>query len=376
MQKEIFITTIEDFNNLLTDTKFSEEPYNIEIETKDFYKQLNLIRHDFHPNTKIWFRNCNSLIKIDTNSIIICLNNCRIVEISKDTKICSITKCDTVVIRDNAEITEINRSTIRAYDNSVIKKMNRCEAYLFNKALVLGATSSKIGARDKTFVFGNNDTRILAGEFSMIISTDNCRVGMRDDAKVYTYDRSTVYYYGGSLFNKSSDVIVYNYSETILSHNTFECKVINMFIDLHGYINKYNIEIYEDKYVYLYKAVHKRIKEDGTIEYFSDYDNDFSYQIGQTITPTAPLNTNILVACGSGIHVATFDWCERYGLEWPDLAILKLRVNLKDIVVPLKTDGKVRASEALIVNEMPLDPIFKFIYDEYHGIKEEEENNA
>ena len=42
-----------------------------------------------------------------------------------------------------------------------------------------------------------------------------------------------------------------------------------------------------------------------------------------------------------------------FGTEWPDLAILELKVLIKDITFPTECDGKVRTSKAFVVRELP-----------------------
>ena len=100
--------------------------------------------------------------------------------------------------------------------------------------------------------------------------------------------------------------------------------------------------------VKLYKAVHL---VDG--EYCADW-CDFIYKIGDMAVPNGfcedPLNN-----CGAGIHLANMDWALRYGQNWADLAILELECDKADVLIPLYSDGKVRARKAKVIREVPLE---------------------
>lgn len=97
-----------------------------------------------------------------------------------------------------------------------------------------------------------------------------------------------------------------------------------------------------------YKAVHKQGDE-----YVSDYDTNFKYEIGKLITePKCSVDTTD--ACGEGIHISHLDWALNFGNRWENLAILELEVEIKDIVMPINSDGKVRTSKAKVIREVPL----------------------
>jgi hypothetical protein len=97
----------------------------------------------------------------------------------------------------------------------------------------------------------------------------------------------------------------------------------------------------------MYKAVRKA--EDGT--FFSDYDNSFTYKIGQEITEECDTNQDI--DCSYGIHIAHKSWAILFGINWENSALLECRVNVEDIVVPTNCDGKVRASKIKVIREVP-----------------------
>ena len=114
------------------------------------------------------------------------------------------------------------------------------------------------------------------------------------------------------------------------------------------YLNFYDIET-DGKTAILYKAVHK---QEG--EYVSDYDTTFKYIIGGLITEPN-CNTDVDENCGKSIHVYTRSRVALdYGGGWSDLAILALEVEIKDIIIPINSDGKVRVPKAKVIREVPL----------------------
>ena len=132
--------------------------------------------------------------------------------------------------------------------------------------------------------------------------------------------------------------------------------------DLEEFMNFYGIE--HDKTTALfYKAVHKR--KSNTLyangkevtsfsEYVSDYDKDFKYEIGKKVASNG-FDDNPEEHCGKGIHISHKSWALDYGRNWEDLALLEVRVKIKDILLPKYSDGKVRVPKAEIIREVPLE---------------------
>lgn len=48
-------------------------------------------------------------------------------------------------------------------------------------------------------------------------------------------------------------------------------------------------------------------------------------------------------------------WAAMYGKDWDDLALLELEAEASEIVVPLFEPEKVRAAEAKVIREVPLE---------------------
>ena len=115
------------------------------------------------------------------------------------------------------------------------------------------------------------------------------------------------------------------------------------------YIDFYGLESTEST-VRLFKAVHFTGEK-----YYSDADHDFIYTIGDVAVPTNGFNNNIKETCGAGINLANKAWALNYGYIWYDLAILELECEKADVLVPLMSDGKVRARKAKVIREVPLE---------------------
>ena len=99
-----------------------------------------------------------------------------------------------------------------------------------------------------------------------------------------------------------------------------------------------------------YKAVKK--SDDGV--YYSDYDNDFTYTIGQKKC-VANIDTDVNNDCGVGIHISPLNWALNFGCSWNNLAIIEVETNIDDIICPLNTTGKVRTSAVTVIREVPLE---------------------
>ena len=134
---------------------------------------------------------------------------------------------------------------------------------------------------------------------------------------------------------KGKDVTFIKIKETIENNTTFEF-----------YKRLYPVESKLKKSI-MYKAVHK--SENG--EYYSNYDKNFKYRIGEIKEEKCSKSKDN--SCSEGIHISHKLWAIDFGKGWSDLAILECEVNDKDIVVSKDCDGKVRASKIKVLRELP-----------------------
>lgn len=96
-----------------------------------------------------------------------------------------------------------------------------------------------------------------------------------------------------------------------------------------------------------YKAVRKIDNK-----YVSDWNPNFEYEIGKTKKEICNLDIN--ENCGQGIHIAHLNWALGFGSDWDNLAIIEVETKIKNIVMPICTEGKVRTSEIKVLREVPL----------------------
>ena len=119
-------------------------------------------------------------------------------------------------------------------------------------------------------------------------------------------------------------------------------KTINEFMEFYG------IKHTKTKAIF-YKAVRK--DENGI--YHSDYDEEFTYEIGKTKTELCDINE--LETCSFGINISHLNWALDFGRTWSNLAILEVETKISDITMPTNTDGKVRTGKVKVLREVPLE---------------------
>ena len=113
------------------------------------------------------------------------------------------------------------------------------------------------------------------------------------------------------------------------------------------YIDFYDIKHTKTKATF-YKAVQKI---NG--KYVSCWDNAFEYEIGKFKSQECDEDVNN--ECSYGIHIAHLDWVLDFGKNFDNLAILEVESQLKNIVVPKDSDGKIRTSKVKVIREVPLE---------------------
>ena len=207
--------------------------------------------------------------------------------------------------------------------------------------------NSSVVAWDNSSVEAWDNSSVEAWDNSSVEARDNSTVEARGNSTVEAWGNSTVEARGNSSVVAKGNVQVVDRlaSGTIwLSSNA---RKVCMPKTTEEYLNFYDIET-DGKTAILYKAVHK---QGG--EYVSNYDTTFKYIIGGLITEPK-CNTDVDENCGKGIHVSHLNWALDYGRGWSDLAILELEVEIKDIIMPIDSDGKVRVPKAKVIREVPL----------------------
>ena len=207
------------------------------------------------------------------------------------------------------------------FDGRVIVKFGKP----YNRAVINRRFKCAVEARENSSVVAWGNSSVVARENSSVEAWENSSVEGSGNAQIVDAARK------GNIKIFGNARIVYNPSD------------IEEYIDFHG------LESTEST-VRLFKAVHF-----CSGSYYADTDPDFVYTIGNMAVPTNGFNNNVNETCGAGIHLAHKAWAINYGSGWNDLAILELECEKVDVLVPLMSDGKVRARKAKVIREVPLE---------------------
>ena len=218
------------------------------------------------------------------------------------------------VLRDNASAVLRGNASAELRDNASAELWGNARAVLWDNA------SAELRDNASAELWGN----------ARAVLWDNASAVLRDNASAEASGNAQI-------------VDVYRSGRASVFGNA---RVVYLPQTLGEFISHYGIK--GDGEITLYKAVHKHNEQ-----YFSDYDDEFEYRIGEIAVPDNGFDDDAHEKCGAGINMAPLHWCLDYGREWNDLAILEMTALREDVVVPMNTDGKVRARKAKVIREVP-----------------------
>ena len=227
-----------------------------------------------------------------------------------------------IIIKDTKEELSINRS----FDNAEISVSDNA------------TIESVYGNATIKYVFGNATIEYVSGNATILLMTGLASIVLLYSAtKIIAKGMNIIRQIGDKKIDieKGKDVTFIKIKETIEKNPTFEF-----------YKRLYPVESKLKKAI-MYKAVHK--SDNG--EYYSNYDPNFKYIIGEIKKENCSKEKDN--SCSQGIHISHKLWAIDFGRVWDDLAILECEVNEKDIVVSKDCDGKVRASKIKVIREVP-----------------------
>ena len=184
------------------------------------------------------------------------------------------------------------------------------------------------------------NSHVEADENSFVEAWDNSSVVARGNSSVEARENSSVDLCGFSQARIMSRFVDYKTAN--------KARVILPFESIEDFAEYYGIDIVDGK-VKMYKAVHAY-----SGKYTSDYCDSFCYKIGET-TKEPNIDTDTYDDCGAGLHISTLKFALGFGDNWRDLAILEVEANIKDIVVPKFSVGKIRTSKLKVLREVPLE---------------------
>ena len=178
-------------------------------------------------------------------------------------------------------------------------------------------------------------------------ASGNARAELWDNARAELWGNARAELWGNASAEASGNAQIVDVCRSGRASISGNARVVYLPQTLEEFISHYGIK--GDGEITLYKAVHKHNEQ-----YFSDYDDEFEYRIGEIAVPDNGFDDDAHKKCGAGINMAPLHWCLDYGRGGDDLAILEMTALREDVVVPMDTDGKVRARKAKVVREVPL----------------------
>ena len=174
------------------------------------------------------------------------------------------------------------------------------------------------------------------------------RVRACDNSSVEAYGNSSVEACDNSSVRAYGNVQVVDFLQGARIQLSGNARTVYTPRNIKEYMTFYGVE-HDDTFAVFYKAVHK-----SENRYFSNYDSSFEYKVGKTIKAKC-FDDDECRACADGIHMSHQAWALDFGRGWDNLAILEVKARIKDIVVPIGSDGKVRAPEVEVIREVPLE---------------------
>lgn len=238
----------------------------------------------------------------------------------------------------------INRSFVYA---SVVARGNSFVESRGNSFVVAWENSSVV-ARGNSSVVAFGYSFVEAWENSSVVAWGNSFVVARGDNSVVALENSSIVAWGNSSVEASGNTQVVNVQHTNGRIKiTGNARVVYMPKTIEEYMAFYDIK-HDKKTAVFYKAVHH-----SQYGYFSDYNPNFKYVVGEEVYEKCDPNRGN--SFSYGIHVSHLNWALSFGSSWNDLAILELEVDINSIVIPYFTDGRMRTSKVKVLREVPLE---------------------
>lgn len=229
----------------------------------------------------------------------------------------------------------------------IIKSKSKIYVYRRYNSYVEAWGNSSVEARGNSSVVARGNSSVEAWENSSVEAWGNSSVVAWGNSSVVARENSSV------VAQENSSVVAWGNSQILCLQNVFNiitnsnARIVYFPKTLKEFVLYYGLKCENEK-VHFYKAVHKKSNK-----FLSDRDSSFEYIIGEYKEERC--DNNINVKCGYGINISTLQFALTYGSDWDDLAIIEVEAREDDIVVPLNSEGKVRASRVKVLREVPLE---------------------
>ncbi len=248
----------------------------------------------------------------------------------------------------NSSVVARGNSSVVAWGNSSVVARENSSVVAWENSSVVARGNSSVEAWGNSSVVAWENSSVVAWENSSVVAWGNSSVVAWENSSVVAWENSSVVARGNSSVEASGNSQIVN-RQSINGKIKLSGNARQVFMpkNIHEFMVFYGIK-HTKKTATFYKAVHK--DESG---YYSNHNSDFRYDIGKTVVENC--DTNIEQTCGMGIHIAHLNWALDFGRNWSDLAILEVKTDIADIVMPNDTDGKVRTSKIKVIREIPLE---------------------
>ena len=245
---------------------------------------------------------------------------------------------------------------------AIVRNHYKYRVVAWGNSSIVARENSSIEARENSSVVARENSSIEAWGNSSIEAWGNSSIEALENSSIVARENSSVVARGNGSVVARGNVQVVDFLQEATIKLSENARTVYMPRNIEEFMNFYGIE--HDKTTALfYKSVHKR--KSNTLyangkevtsfsEYVSDYDENFKYEIGKKVASNG-FDNDPEKRCGKGIHISHKSWALDYGRNWEDLALLEVRVKIKDILLPKYSDGKVRVSKAEIIREVPLE---------------------
>ena len=235
------------------------------------------------------------------------------------------------------------------YDNASAELSGNASAVLYDNAstVLYDNARARLSGNASARLYDNASAR-LSGNASAELS-GNASARLSGNASARLYDNASAVLYDNARATGSGNAQIVDAARKGNVKISGNARVVYNPLSIDEYIDFHGLESTEST-VRLFKAVHFNGEK-----YYADADPDFVYAIGDIAVPTNGFDDNVNKTCGAGINLAHKAWALNYGRGWDDLAILELKCEKADVLVPLMSDGKVRARKAKVIREVPLE---------------------
>ena len=274
-----------------------------------------------------------------------------------------------VIARGNTSVEAFENACVIARGHVRVKAWGNTSIKTWGNTSVEAFENASVEARGNVGVIARRHACVKAFENASVEAFENASVEACGNTSVEAFENASVKAFGFAYVEAWGNVRVEAGSSIARIQIFGNARIVNYPKNIEDFMNFYGIKN-DKKIAIFYKAVHRReinspknlalIPNDEVagkppVEYrfVSDYASSFEYPIGLIVS--AQCDPDVSNDCSYGIHISNLEFALSFGREWDDMAIIEVETKIKDIVLPINANGKVRTSEVKILREVPLE---------------------